>query len=162
MTLDEAKSCICTIKMLQRLAYNIHGVMDVIDADNCKKIIKALEQESCEDCISRQAVLNTLFYKSDNNCEVVLNKELQDRIKALPHVTPTHKEWIPVPEGATNKDMFKTVFGYKPAADAVVCNKEEWCGASEPCNYCIANPNAIGREEEWWNAPYKAESEGKE
>lgn len=88
MTREEAKSCICTIKMLQKLAYNIHGVMDVVDADNCKKIIKALEQEPCEDCISRHTVLNTLFYKSDNNCEVVLNKELQDRIKALPSVKP--------------------------------------------------------------------------
>lgn len=91
-----------------------------------------------------------------------MNKELQDRIKALPHVTPTHKDWIPVPVGATNKDMFKTVFGYEPATDAVVCNKEDWCGASKPCNYCFGNPNAIGREEEWWNAPYKAESEGDE
>lgn len=45
MTREEAKSCIGTIEMLQRLAFNIHGVMDVIDADNCKKIIKALEQE---------------------------------------------------------------------------------------------------------------------
>ncbi len=45
MTRKEVKSCIGTIEMLQRLAYNIHGVMDVIDADNCKKIIKALEQE---------------------------------------------------------------------------------------------------------------------
>lgn len=45
MTREEVKSCIGTIEMLQRLAYNIHGVMDVIDADNCKKIIKALEQE---------------------------------------------------------------------------------------------------------------------
>ena len=50
-----------------------------------------------DEYISRQAVLNTLFYKSDNNCEVVLNKELQDRIKALPPVTPTQK-WIPVSE----------------------------------------------------------------
>lgn len=45
MTREEAKSCKGTIEMLQRLAYNIHGVMDVIDADNCKKIIKAIEQE---------------------------------------------------------------------------------------------------------------------
>ena len=62
------------------------------------KIIRDLPsvapQESCDDCVSRKAVLNTLFYKSDNNCEVVLNKELQDRVKALPSVTPTH-EWIP-------------------------------------------------------------------
>ena len=54
MTSKEAKSCICTIEMLRRLAYNIHGVMDVIDADNCEKIIKSLEQEPktghCKDC----------------------------------------------------------------------------------------------------------------
>ena len=42
MTEKEAKSCIGTIEMLRRLAYNIHGVMDVIDADNCEKIIKVL------------------------------------------------------------------------------------------------------------------------
>lgn len=45
MTREEAKSCIGTIEMLQRLAYNVHGIMDVIDANNCKKIIKTLEQE---------------------------------------------------------------------------------------------------------------------
>ncbi len=45
MTREEAKSCKGTIELLQRLAYNIHGVMDVIDADNCKKIIKTLEKE---------------------------------------------------------------------------------------------------------------------
>lgn len=61
MTREEAKSCISTIEMLQRLAYNIHGVMDVIDADNCEKIIKALEQEPSGDLISRQAVLDALY-----------------------------------------------------------------------------------------------------
>ena len=58
------------------------------EKDFYNAIIKALEQQPSEDCVSRQAVLNTLFYKSDNNCEVVLNKELQDSIKALPPVTP--------------------------------------------------------------------------
>ena len=68
-------------------------------------------------------------------------------------------DFVEIPKGATNSDMFKAVFGYDPATDAVICNKEDWCGASEPCNYCISNPNNIGREEDWWNAPYKAESE---
>ena len=67
-----------------------------------------------------------------------------------------------IPKGTTNKDIFKAVFGYEPAIDAVVCNKEDWCGASEPCNYCISNSNNIGRSEDWWNAPYKSESEGEE
>lgn len=54
-----------------------------------KQRLQVIKPNICDDCVSRQAVLNTLFYKSDNNCEVVLNKELQDRIKALPPVTPT-------------------------------------------------------------------------
>lgn len=66
---------------------------------------------------------------------------------------------ILIPTNVTNKDMFKVVFGYEPATDAVVCNKEDWCRASKPCNYCMVNPNNIGREENWWNAPYKVESE---
>ena len=38
MTDTELKSCIGTIEMLRRL----HGVMNVIDAGNCEKIIKVL------------------------------------------------------------------------------------------------------------------------
>lgn len=53
MTEKEAKSCIRTIELLRRLAFNVHGVMDVIDAGNCDKIIAMLSQESCGDCISR-------------------------------------------------------------------------------------------------------------
>lgn len=68
-------------------------------------------------------------------------------------------EAIIIPEKATNKDMFKVVFGYEPATDAVVCNKADWCGASEPCKYCDCYSDAIGREEDWWSAPYKSESE---
>lgn len=54
----------------------------------------------------------------------------------------------------TNAEKFREVFGYEPATDAVVCNKEDWCGASEPCKYCTGNANAIGREEDWWNSEY--------
>lgn len=74
--------------------------------------------------------------------------------------TETHNAVI-IPERTTNKDIFKAIFGYEPATDAVVCNKEDRCGASEPCNYCISNPNNIGREEDWWNAA-RAESEKKD
>jgi predicted aldo/keto reductase-like oxidoreductase len=67
MTREEAKSCIGTIEMLQRLAYNIHGVMDVIDADNCKKIIKALEQEPVLDKI-RAEIENHCGLEKENHC----------------------------------------------------------------------------------------------
>lgn len=41
----ERKSCINTIQMLRRLALNLHGVIDVVDDDNCNKIIALLEGE---------------------------------------------------------------------------------------------------------------------
>ena len=44
MTDKERKSCIQTIELLRRLAFNVHGVMDVIDAQNCDKIIEMLNK----------------------------------------------------------------------------------------------------------------------
>ena len=89
MTKEQKEKALAFLKDMQECTYD--GVEEIRTA------IEALEQEPCEDTISRQAVLNTLFYNSDNNCEVVLNKELQDRIKALPHVTPARMKgkWIP-------------------------------------------------------------------
>ena len=130
--------------------------------------IEALGHQPCNDCISRQAAIDCLnadfTIDGKENMETVVDyiNGAFEQIKALPSVKPTHKEWIPVSEGATNKDMFRAVFGYEPATDAVVCNKADLCGDSEPCNYCISNPDNIGRELNiWWNAPYKAESEDK-
>ena len=44
MTCKEIESCIQTIELLRRLAFNVHGVMDVIDTQNCDKIIELLKQ----------------------------------------------------------------------------------------------------------------------
>ena len=44
MTDKERKSCIRTIELLRRLAFNVHGVMDVIDEQNCEKIIEMLNK----------------------------------------------------------------------------------------------------------------------
>lgn len=60
MTEKEAKSCINTIELLRRLAFNVHGVMDVIDAGNCDKIISMLSQEPCGDCISRTEAMRAI------------------------------------------------------------------------------------------------------
>lgn len=94
MTEKEAKSCIGTIEMLRRLAYNIHGVMDVIDADNCEKIIKALEQESCEDAISRQAVLT--LAKEECDTAIIPYRRFVKDINALQSVNPQPKtgHWV--------------------------------------------------------------------
>lgn len=65
---------------------------DVFDADliyeAVSMAIKALEQESCEDAISRKEVLNQIFYSTDNNGDVVLGSVLRHRIENLPSVKP--------------------------------------------------------------------------
>ena len=87
--------------------------------------IKALEQQPCDDCISRKAVINTIFYNSDNNCDVVLCTDLMDRIKRLPSIQPTR------PEG---KIIHKAPYGWGYCSE---CN-----GVVEPqdrfCSFCGA------------------------
>lgn len=86
MTREEAKSCISTIEILQRLAYNIHGVMDVIDSDNCEKIIKALEQEPILDkiepkCDRINSLASVLPYTAHREIQELLC-EIMDLCKA--------------------------------------------------------------------------------
>ena len=56
--------------------------------DIFKGIIKALEQEPCEDCISRQAALGC--------CRNEWEEEVEMRLKSLPPVTPHPRKghWI--------------------------------------------------------------------
>ena len=75
--------------------------------------IKALEQEPCKDCISREAVLN-LFNKSDDyRWETTL---IRKKIEKMPSVTPQEPRkghWIEcMPGGA-----------------------EEWCYKCSECNF---------------------------
>ena len=43
ITKDEAKSMICTLDMFTRLAFNVHGLIDVIDDRNIKKMREILK-----------------------------------------------------------------------------------------------------------------------
>ena len=61
--------------------------------------LEALQEEQCEDCISRKAVQETIFVecqgiKLDIDFAKVLL--LQRAIKALPSVNPQEPKWIPV------------------------------------------------------------------
>lgn len=87
-------------------------------------------------------------------------EQLKDANDALNHIGLENvQDIVIIKKGATNKSVFEGVFGYEPATDSVVCNKEDWCGASEPCKYCGSNTDNIGREEDWWNAPHKRDVE---
>lgn len=84
MTREEA------IAILHNMEYDLSNQ---VGSTYCRKkydairiAIKALEKEPCEDCISRQAVLDEVY---------VYCVDVED-IQALPPVTPTRKkgEWI--------------------------------------------------------------------
>lgn len=97
---------------------NIDSFNFVIDS-----AIKALKQEPCEDAtlkdifcmgceykepttkndevidaVSRKAVINQIFYSTDNSGDVVLGSALRERIARLPSVTPQEPIWISVEE----------------------------------------------------------------
>lgn len=72
MTDKERKSCICTIKMLRNLALNVHEVMDVIDYENCEKMISLLERfepsaqpETAKRIVGKSRDGMTLWYQCD-------------------------------------------------------------------------------------------------
>lgn len=103
--------------------------MDKITIDACRGAIELLEQETCEDCMSRQAVKDTIFAEcSSIKLDIDFAKVLllQRAIEALPLVTPQPKtgHWIAL----GNYDDWGNESSYK-------CSE---CGELDgyPDNYC--------------------------
>lgn len=57
------------------------------------RAIKALEKNSCEDCVSRKAV-NEIWHTQYCDSREDNDEEQYKRIQALPSVTPSFKEWL--------------------------------------------------------------------
>ena len=74
--------------------------MDSCDIRGCdnRDAIKALEQEPCEDCISRQAVIDALSHmcSEDEHGITVSRANVNSMLRVLPPVTPQPKtaHWI--------------------------------------------------------------------
>ena len=65
------------------------------EADALDMAIKALEQEPCEDAVSRKAVLDLPRIKSHNHWGNVIAESVNvEDIQALPPVTPTRIETV--------------------------------------------------------------------
>jgi hypothetical protein len=112
MTDKERKSCICTIKMLRNLALNVHEVMDVIDYENCEKMISLLESSeqtvqqwiSCDERLpedEEEVIVSVRDDSGDNTFDYsscgwyacagdfwVVDNEANERVVA----------WMPLPE----------------------------------------------------------------
>ena len=69
----------------------------------CKLAIEALEQQPCEDCISREAVLETIEDCNSDGlkgifCSYNDGERFKEYIKDLPSATPKEKTaaWVPI------------------------------------------------------------------
>jgi hypothetical protein len=77
--------------------------------------LPSVTPQPCEDAISRKAVLNQIFYSTDNNGDVVLGSALRERIAELPSVAPQEPRkghWIFVGEEneeETRNDNFRYI-----------------------------------------------------
>lgn len=106
--------------------------------------IKSLEQEPCEDAISRELIKKELLklWNSDGDKDYCM-ETLRDFIDELPSVTPKVNA-IAIPDNATNGDMIKVMF---PNISINETNRGFVLLESENDNVSIWNS--------WWNAPYK-------
>lgn len=59
------------------------------------------------DAVSRKAVINQIFYSTDNNGDVVLGSALRERIARLPSVTPHEPKIVSIAEIKYDKDKLK-------------------------------------------------------
>lgn len=83
-------------ELIRHLKYNRSIGADYLITDkDADEIIKALEQEPCEDAISRQSVLDMMQMRMSG-------KELYKAVYNLSSVTPTPK-WIPCSERPPKK-----------------------------------------------------------
>lgn len=94
MTKEEAKS------FLVDISYDLGNMavedLSEKDGEKMREAIKALEQQPCDDCVSRQAVLEQAIDYGSKTFLIPVNS-----VKALPPVTPQPKRghWIAMSEG---------------------------------------------------------------
>lgn len=63
-------------------------------AENILTKLSSVTPQPCEDAVSRKAVINQIFYSTDNNGDVVLGSALRERIARLPSVTPQYSSGL--------------------------------------------------------------------
>lgn len=135
----------------------------IIVSDLCRdtaNLLEALEQEPCEDAISRQEVLYLVGDYDLSMGQVVKG------IHALPSVTPQEPRWIPVSEylPVTNDEVLVTYIvngnANKRYVETANCFDGEWSSVND--EYRI--PNTKIEIIAWCEMPkpYKAESEPQE
>ena len=90
---EEARLSMTREEAINRVEGYLTDYLPIEDHEELEEIIKALRQGPCEDCISRQSVLNmaTTIQTDDCSGNEMMEVVNIDDIKALPSVTPTTK-----------------------------------------------------------------------
>lgn len=103
MTREEAWNRIDAIIAKYEIDDEYVTITSILDYDALRLARKLLEQEHCEDAISRQAVLDQTYLWSKDEFLRVTNPfdYLRKRINSLPYVNPAEKvgHWIKTDEG---------------------------------------------------------------
>jgi hypothetical protein len=105
-------------ELIEHIKYSLEIGADVtLTEEDAEQIIKALEQQPCEECISRQALLEAFGlseksrkYGGDHSgYDTLMKYEIQDILEDLPPVRPQQKmgRWIES-TGHDDRDHFYT------------------------------------------------------
>lgn len=120
------------------------------------------EQTSGSDLISRQAAIDILYdfagciVDTPNGDYQKAYKAYRHRLETLPSAQTQFHNAIIIPENATNGDMIKAMFPYIKIHEH---EKTDICDAYIQIDIWDFS---IYVSKEWWNAPYKVESEDKD
>lgn len=141
------------------------GIVQADGFNALKAAIKSLEQEPCEDCISRKAVIDAInnnrfryTVAKEDACtgNVLWDSDLIDSnvvqdILNLPPIKPQEPKTISILDGATNGDVIKAKF-----PDAIKSNYIESSLDMKDYVTIYLGDYEMRVSYDWWNAPYKS------
>lgn len=143
----------------------IPAIKNTWNEKKCKEIIKALEQETCDDAISRQAVIEMAYDLSEIDGEHFTEPRMVVDVEDIQNatlVTPAEKvrEWIPVSERLPEENetvIVSTKYGVYPEAKYTKRYGWEWAYEAG-CDYWVGLKEIVTA---WMPLPepYKVESE---
>jgi hypothetical protein len=142
MTREELRDYVDEQRTLNNIPYHVYSTL--IDG------IDTLEQEPCEDAVSREFLLSDLLLKAQGEKNVSI-KWLEEYINSLPPVKPQEPRWIPVSERLPEKEKEVLVSGYDTYGKKIIIARYQGEQYGFTCGLVSA----------WMPLPkpYKAESE---
>ena len=121
--------------------------------EQVKTVVEALEQEPCEDAISRQAVLSYIYNDlglgdEENGADIERQMELESSyryVKSLPPVKPQEPY-----KGMTNGEVIKAMFGNDKVSEfmgyaRIMARVGNWFNDGVVAEF----------DKDWWNSPYE-------